>query len=120
GVQTCALPIYIEENFAFFKGGYTDFGPLEVTQNSHMTPQSCGNLTNFIRAHFVIFRRAVRKVHTYNVGTRRDNFFKIIIAICCWAYRVHYFCSVKYTGLVLISSQIILMVGSWLYLIDIN
>ncbi len=51
----------LRETLPSFKGGYTDFGPLEVTQNSHMTPQFCGNLTNFIRAHFVIFRRAVRK-----------------------------------------------------------
>ena len=71
----------IQQNFIVFKGGHTDFRPLEITQDSHLHAEAGSDFTNFIRTFNVIVRAAVRKVHTNHIGTGTDDFFKVVIAI---------------------------------------
>ena len=75
----------VEENFAFFEGRYANFWSLEVAEDGHVTAQFCRNLTHFIGTELMIFRGAVREVHTHYVCARGDNFFQVVIAVSCRA-----------------------------------
>ncbi|MND78176.1 hypothetical protein D3C80_698850 [compost metagenome] len=52
----------VKEDFAFLKGGNTNFRPLQVTQNSDVTSQLGSDFAHFVGASLMIFCRAVGKV----------------------------------------------------------
>lgn len=43
-----------------------------------MTAQFCRNLTHFVGTELMIFRGAVREVHTYYVCARGDNLSRLL------------------------------------------
>ncbi|MNH00678.1 hypothetical protein D3C79_598780 [compost metagenome] len=71
----------IEEDFAFLKGGNTDFRPLQVAQNSDVTPQFGSDFAHFVCASLVIFRAAMGKVEPNHVSAGSNDLFKIIVAV---------------------------------------
>ncbi len=76
GVEQEFIP-NIEENFPSLKVDTRILGPWRSPRIATDAPVLRQSHELYPRA-FCDLRRAVRKVHTYNVGTRRDNFFRLL------------------------------------------